>query len=176
MSELDDFLRYHHNPIVSQLRAENEQLRDKAIRFDLDQAGIVSREKEAVELVDLRAENERLQCKLQSWQTVTDYARGHGAEGSGPGDLQALIERLQCELLRIGDMAVVDWNNAVVGEVDRLVPTPPATYAEKRRAEINAYAKMKALLAYAAPSVDHTCYDPGDCKRCEINELLEAKP
>ena len=86
------------------LRIENERLSDKAIRFDLDQAGIVSREKDAVELVDLRAD------------------------------------------------------------------------AEIRRAEMKQYAKIKALLAYAAPSVDHTCYDPGDCKRCEINELLEAKP
>ncbi len=39
---------------VEALHAEVERLRDKAIRFDLDQAGIEQREAEAVELVELR--------------------------------------------------------------------------------------------------------------------------
>ncbi len=38
------------------LRAEVAELKDKAIRFDLDQAGIAQRDAEAVELVELRAE------------------------------------------------------------------------------------------------------------------------
>jgi hypothetical protein len=45
------------------------------------------------------------------------------------------------------------------------------------RAEI---AQLKALLAYAAPSVDHfTCLEPpystDQCKRCEIEKVLESK-
>lgn len=39
---------------VVAMHAEIEALRDKAIRFDLDQAGIEQREAEAVELVELR--------------------------------------------------------------------------------------------------------------------------
>ena len=42
----------------------------------------------------LLAEVADLRRQLESWQTVTDYARGHGTEGSGPGDLQALIQDL----------------------------------------------------------------------------------
>jgi hypothetical protein len=45
---------------VEALHAEVEALRDKAIRFDLDQAGIEQREAEAVELVELRADKARL--------------------------------------------------------------------------------------------------------------------
>ena len=40
------------------LRAERDALRDKALRFDLDQLGIERREAEAVELVELRAERD----------------------------------------------------------------------------------------------------------------------
>jgi hypothetical protein len=43
------------------------EIEDRAIRFDLDQAGILQREAEAVELVELRAERDRL-----------NNARGHG--------------------------------------------------------------------------------------------------
>jgi hypothetical protein len=47
----------------------------------------------------------------------------------------------------------------------------------KLRAEI---VQLKALLAYAAPSVDHlTCLEPpyssDQCKRCEIEKILESK-
>jgi hypothetical protein len=40
---------------ADRLKAENERLRDKALRFDLDVAGIESREADAVELVEARA-------------------------------------------------------------------------------------------------------------------------
>jgi hypothetical protein len=42
------------------------------------------------------------------------------------------------------------------------------------RAEIE---RLKSLLTYAAPSVDHACL-AGDlaCKRCAIDYLLKAKP
>ena len=37
-------------------------------------------------------------AEIAAWRTVTDYARGHGTEGSGPGDLQALIEGQRAEI------------------------------------------------------------------------------
>jgi hypothetical protein len=40
---------------ITRLRAQVEELRDKALRYDLDAAGIQQREAEAVELVNLRA-------------------------------------------------------------------------------------------------------------------------
>jgi hypothetical protein len=46
------------------LRAENAALRDKALRFDLDQAAIESRENDAVELVELRATNAEQAAKI----------------------------------------------------------------------------------------------------------------
>jgi hypothetical protein len=44
---------------LDRLRAENAELRDKALRYDLDRAGIEHRNAEAVELVELRAERQR---------------------------------------------------------------------------------------------------------------------
>jgi hypothetical protein len=41
---------------ISVLIKEREELLDKAIRFDLDRAGIENREKESIELVELRAQ------------------------------------------------------------------------------------------------------------------------
>ena len=58
--------------LLRRLHAENERLmtrlveaKDKALRYDLDAAGISNREKEALELVELRAENERLMEALE---------------------------------------------------------------------------------------------------------------
>lgn len=47
-------------------RAEQDALRDKALRYDLDQAGILQREREAIELVDLRARVAGLEAGLQA--------------------------------------------------------------------------------------------------------------
>lgn len=69
--------------IVPELRAtlaardaEIERLKDKAIRFDLDQIGIESRERDAVELVEARAEIERLKAELSlaQFDAATDRA------------------------------------------------------------------------------------------------------
>lgn len=45
----------HFDSALRNLVAEVDRLRDKALRFDLDQAGIERREAEAVELVECRA-------------------------------------------------------------------------------------------------------------------------
>ena len=58
----------------------------------------------------------------------------------------AEIERLKNELCVIGDMAVVDFDDAVVGLVDHAVPTPPKTYAEKRQAELAQVERLKAEI------------------------------
>jgi hypothetical protein len=49
---------------IEELRKQVEALTDKAIRFDLDQVGIESREKDAVELVEARAIIEEFTTKL----------------------------------------------------------------------------------------------------------------
>ena len=46
------------------------------LRYDLDAAGISNREKEALELVELRAENERLREAL-AWAYNLRHLRGH---------------------------------------------------------------------------------------------------
>ena len=47
------------------LRERAEKAEDKALRFDLDRAGIEAREREAVELVELRAEVTRLRARAE---------------------------------------------------------------------------------------------------------------
>lgn len=67
---------------VDTLRARVAELSDKALRFDLDQAGITAREREAVELVELRArvaelEQERNEARsLLSTVNSSDYSLG----------------------------------------------------------------------------------------------------
>ena len=56
------------------------------------------------------------------------------------------IERLKYELSVIGDMAVVDFNDAVVGRVDKAV-SMPKTYADARRAELEQVAQLRARMA-----------------------------
>jgi hypothetical protein len=56
------------------------------------------------------------------------------------------IERLQKELLLIGDMAVVNFDDVVVRKIDAAVPQPPATYAEWRRAELAQVGLLKAEI------------------------------
>jgi hypothetical protein len=56
-----------------QLERELAEYRDKAIRFDLDKAGIEHREKEAIELVEARAEIERLRASERSaWNAAME--------------------------------------------------------------------------------------------------------
>jgi predicted nucleotidyltransferase len=51
--------------VIEEQAAEIERLTDKALRFDLDAAGIAQRESEAVELVELRAKIERMRALLR---------------------------------------------------------------------------------------------------------------
>lgn len=67
------------------------------------------------------------------------------------------IERLKYELAVIGDMAVTDWNDEVVGAVDKALAQPvPATYAEQRRAEFAQVENLRAQLATANSAIDET--------------------
>lgn len=76
---------------IKRLRAENEALQDKALRFDLDQAGIEGREREAVELVEKRAEVEAL---------------------------RSLNERLHAEKIEL--LAVIDGLERLLTDVDEV--------------------------------------------------------
>lgn len=64
-------------------------------------------------------------------------------------DLRAENDNLKHELLTIGDMAVVDFDDTVVGVVDKAVPNPPATYAQRRKAELEQHQALRAELAKA---------------------------
>jgi hypothetical protein len=80
---------------LAALRAEVERLRGKAIRFDLDEHGIASRERDAVELVERRAEVERLrgvQSSLRDWaqgrvETLTRCIATEGIAPSTAGEM-----------------------------------------------------------------------------------------
>lgn len=50
------------------LSAELAALRDKALKFDLDQAGIARREADAAELIELRAELAALRAEVELWK------------------------------------------------------------------------------------------------------------
>lgn len=89
-------------------QAEVAQLRDKAIRFDLDVAGIERREAEAVELVDLRAEVERLRNDVSRANRVAADA----AIRSG-GNLQR-AEAAEREVARLRD--IIDPGDAAAYE------------------------------------------------------------
>ena len=53
---------------IERLRDERAEVQEKALRFDLDQAGIEQREREAVELVTLRAEIETLKKDAERYR------------------------------------------------------------------------------------------------------------
>ena len=55
-------------------------------------------------------------------------------------------ERLTYEISVIGNMAVVDFDDAVVGAVNKAVPVPPKNYAEMRRAELDQVKALKAEI------------------------------
>ena len=61
--------------------------------------------------------------------------------------LKAENEGVIFELLRIGDRAVVNWDDATVGEVARAGAVPTKTYIEMRRAEL---AQWKAIYKSVA--------------------------
>lgn len=88
------------------LRAEVESLRDKAIRFDLDQAGIEQRERIDVELVERRAEVERLRAEVERLRADAERSQdiapllastwfygGWRAETKNERDMQEIMER-----------------------------------------------------------------------------------
>ena len=64
---------------IERLMTRLVEAKDKALRYDLDAAGISNREKEALELVELRAENERLRgllLRIRAWDYLDGAADG----------------------------------------------------------------------------------------------------
>ncbi len=82
---------------------------------------------------------------------------------------RAKIEALEDALRRIGDMAVVDFDDKVVGLVDDVVPyPPPKTYFERRKAELahrkaetERIEELEAALAVTATWCDR-CHGSGE--------------
>ena len=76
--------------LIIALNRKNDELTDKAIAYDLDQAGIERRTADAVELVDLRARVAVLQdaCKSAIWDLrMHDYNDECGYLDSTESDL-----------------------------------------------------------------------------------------
>ena len=64
---------------IERLMTRLVEAKGKALRYDLDAAGISNREKEALELVELRADNERLRgllLRLREWDYLDGAADG----------------------------------------------------------------------------------------------------
>jgi chromosome segregation ATPase len=83
---------------VEGLTAEVKALRDKALRFDLDQAGIERRDAEAVELVEARAEIERLRGEVADLRI--SYETGLKANIQNRERINELKEQLSAERQR----------------------------------------------------------------------------
>jgi hypothetical protein len=62
--------------LIESRDAEIDALTDKAIRFDLDQAGIERREAEAVELVELRSNNAELKARVEGLKRLLGMIGG----------------------------------------------------------------------------------------------------
>lgn len=76
-AELQEMLDKAREEGRDEARAEAAALQSKAIRFDLDRAGIESREKDSVALVEARAEIERLN---RAWADMANIANAQAAE------------------------------------------------------------------------------------------------
>lgn len=90
-----------------------------------------------------RQEIERLQIALGQANADLMGCR----DGALVRDLRSELDRLKYELAIIGDMAVSDWNEAVVARVDAVVPEAPPTYGERRRAKLAEYQRMRTEIA-----------------------------
>lgn len=69
---------------VERLATENKEIRWKALRFDLDAPGIEQRERDAVQLVELRAEVERLRARCGSYERCLRRIASEDYRGNRP--------------------------------------------------------------------------------------------
>lgn len=105
----------------------------------------------------------------------------------------AEVERLMRELAVIGDMAVTDWNDPVVGVVNRAIGLQtPTSYVDWRKAELAQHGalrveneQLKAKLSnrcdecgartYSGPPGCPTCGAPNCCQQCCMADNLKAQ-
>jgi uncharacterized small protein (DUF1192 family) len=135
--------------------------------------------------------------QIQRWKPRSIELTDHQREVAG---LEAEIERLQAGYQATGfegwpcpgcryENGVFISNCALHAEIERLKANRDYWMSTCQEAQTHRDAanlklgladaeieRLRSLLAYAAPSVDHSCIagDP-DCKRCEIEKLLEDK-
>ena len=101
-------------------------------------------------------------AKLREWETRCLKAEAEITT------LKAENEAMIFELLRIGDRAVVYWDDATVGEVARAGAVPTQTYIEMRRAELAQWEVMKAEIDKLKAEREEFKPDepPGDSAGC----------
>jgi ATP-dependent Clp protease ATP-binding subunit ClpA len=86
---------------------------------------------------EVQAKEDELRICIEEGHNYGDEPECSRCGHYGPGDhehqLRQRIEELEKQLSFIGDMAVTDWDDKVVGLVDAVVKKPPKTYAEWAR-------------------------------------------
>ena len=83
-------------------------------------------------------------------------------------ELGGEIERLTHELLRIGDIAIINWDDATDGEVDKTGVQLTKTYIEMRRAELK---QIEAMRAFVGDEMARSDYKSVADMRDEIDHL-----
>jgi len=113
-----DPIKAHLVEEVERLRARAEKAEDKALRFDLDAAGIEARERDAVELVELRAEVVRLRARAEKAEAnyafmveraVNQHLDGYRELGARAAAAENERDELRAENRRLRD--VLEWVN-----------------------------------------------------------------
>ena len=106
------------NDEVRALRERAEKAEDKALRFDLDAAGIEARERDAVELVELRAEVARLRARAEKAEAnyafmveraANQYLDGYRELGARAAAAENERDELRAENRKLRD--VLEWVN-----------------------------------------------------------------
>lgn len=175
---------------IAQLKAENERLEAAYEVVKQDCWNLTEKV-----IPNLHAEIEQLKAQLalpEPDRGKTHYvgcwqARGHHSCAI------AEVDRLMRELTVIGDMAVTDWNDPVVGVVNRAIGLQtPTSYVDWRKAELAQHGalrveneQLKAELSnrcdecgartYSGPPDCPTCGAPNCCQQCCMIAHLKAQ-
>jgi hypothetical protein len=94
-----------------------------------------------------------VRCACSSYVVEPDFARSLEREIAA---LRTEVERLTNELHLIGDMAVGNFDDAVVGAVDKAVQhPPPKTYKEYAKSMLFAHQRAERAAAALRPFVTY---------------------
>jgi len=107
----------------------------------------------------------------QLWEEEKEvYKRSVDTENQ----LRAEVERLNLALLRIGEFAVVDFDDGTVGEVDRAIPTGLKNYGEKLRAEYRYTENLRAEVERLREQLNANCLER-DALMIEVARLTAER-